>query len=42
MRIGAYDKIMMILEQFAEKLDEPSKARQGARGILSKLNSLEN
>jgi len=39
-----YDKIRIILEQFAEKfqLDETSKARQEPRGILSKFNTLEN
>ena len=32
----------MVLEQFTENLDETAKARQEARGILSKLNTLEN
>ena len=32
----------MVLEQFMENLDETAKARQEARGILSKLNTLEN
>ena len=35
-------KIWMVLEQFTEKLDEAAKARQEARGILSKLDTLEN
>ena len=37
-----YEKIKMVLEQFTENLDETAKARQEARGILSKLNTLEN
>ena len=37
-----YEKIKMVLEQFTENLDEIAKARQEARGILSKLNTLEN
>ena len=37
-----YEKIRMVLEQFTENLDETAKARQEARGILSKLNTLEN
>ena len=32
----------MVLEPFTEHLDETAKARQEARGILSKLNTLEN
>ena len=32
----------MVLEQFTENLDETAKARQEARGILSKMNTLEN
>ena len=32
----------MVSEQFTENLDETVKARQEARGILSKLNTLEN
>ena len=32
----------MVLEQFTEDLDETAKARPEARGILSKLNTLEN
>ena len=35
-------KIRMVLEQFIENLDETPQARQEARGILSKLNTLEN
>ena len=31
---------MMVLEQFTENLDETAKARQEARGILSKFNTL--
>ena len=34
-----YEKIRIVLEQFTEKLDEAAKARQEARGILSKLNT---
>ena len=37
-----YEKIRMVVEQFTENLDETAKARQEARGILSKLNTLEN
>ena len=37
-----YEKIKMVLEQFTENLDETAKARQEARGVLSKLNTLEN
>ena len=37
-----YKKIRMVLEQFIENLDETAKARQEARDILSKLNTLEN
>ena len=36
-----YEKIRMVLERFTENLDETAKARQEARGILSKLNNLE-
>ena len=32
----------MVLEQFTESLEKTAKARQEARGILSKLNALEN
>ena len=32
----------MVLEQFTENLDDTTKARQEARGILPKLNTLEN
>ena len=32
----------MVLEKSTENLDEAAKARQEARGILSKLNTLEN
>ena len=31
----------MVLEQFTESLEKTAKARQEARGILSKLNTLE-
>ena len=37
-----YEKVRMVLEQFTENLDETAKARQEARDILSKLNTLEN
>ena len=37
-----YEKIRMVLEQFTENLDETAKAQQEAKGILSKLNTLEN
>ena len=36
-----YEKIRMVLELFTENMDETAKARQEARGILSKLNTLE-
>ena len=32
----------VVLEQFTEKLNETAKARQEAKSILSKLNTLEN
>ena len=32
-----YEKIRIVLEQFTENLDETDKARQEARGILSKF-----
>ncbi len=32
----------MVLEQFTESLEKTAKARQEARGILSKLKALEN
>ena len=37
-----YEKIWIVLEQFTENQDETAKAQQEARGILSKLNTLEN
>ena len=37
-----YEKIRIVLEQFTENLDETAKARQEARGIISKFNTLEN
>ena len=39
---SGYEKIRMVLEQFTESLEKTAKARQEARGILSKLNTLEN